>query len=274
MKRTPLLHCLRPFALVAVFCLVLANTGCRKNPSDGDEQNTASGSGGSLEKISDGISQVLGRGQLPPIKGLSLGMPIYDAVAVMNEKAGPLWADNLGRQSVQPYKVMKVPANSMEELRLQIKQLMALATMQLYAADPLKPQDLYIVVPSNGPDTAQGLADVGIGVLQSLLLTGFFAWSGEDGKINMFIIGPTLGNALFNVSPLMSTEQFAGKFAEAYNISWSQPDDIESANAYLYESSSGQCVALTGDELQRRTVVVWDSTTSAPMTPAGGGSFD
>lgn len=219
-------------------------------------------------------AQFWGGGELPPIKGLTLGMPIEEAVAVMNEKAGPIWAATMGQASANPYKVMRIPGENMQALRLQIIQLMSLATMQLYRVDPADTQDLFIVVPSTAPDTAQDLGEVGSGVLQSLLFTGFFAWAGADGKVNLFIIGPTLCNALFDAS-FMPMEQFAKKFADAYNIpSWSEPENSDANQLLLYEASSGQSVALANDDLGRRTLVVWDTTTKTPAQQGGKGSFD
>ena len=120
----------------------------------------------------DSYSQLWGGEGLSPIKGLTLGMPIGEAVAVMNEKAGPIWAATMGQASANPYKVMRISGENMQALRLQIIQLMSLATMQLYRVDPADTQDLFIVVPSTAPDTAQDLGQVGSGVLQSLLFTG------------------------------------------------------------------------------------------------------
>ena len=81
---------------------------------------------------------------MSPIKGLKLGMPIEEAVAVMNEKAGPIWAATMGKPSAQPYKVMRIPGENMQQLRLQLIQLMSLATMQLYRVDPADTQDIFI----------------------------------------------------------------------------------------------------------------------------------
>ena len=222
----------------------------------------------------DSYSQLWGGEGLSPIKGLTLGMPIGEAVAVMNEKAGPIWAATMGQASANPYKVMRISGENMQALRLQIIQLMSLATMQLYRVDPADTQDLFIVVPSTAPDTAQDLGQVGSGVLQSLLFTGFFAWAGEDGKVNLFIIGPTLCNALFDAS-FMPMDKFAEKFADAYNIpNWEQSDDPEATRLLTYESSAGPSVALADDELGRRTLVVWNAKRSVPIQPGSKGSVD
>lgn len=227
-----------------------------------------------LTAASHAPAQFWGGGELAPIKGLTLGMPIDEAVAVMNEKAGPIWAATMGQASANPYKVMRIPGENMQALRLQIIQLMSLATMQLYRVDPADTEDLFIVVPSTAPDTAQDLGQVGSGVLQSLLFTGFFAWAGEDGKVNLFIIGPTLCNALFDAS-LMPMEQFAKKFADAYSIPrWSEPQDPDATQVLLYESSSGQSIALAADDLGRRTLVVWNAKSATPVQPGGKGAFD
>lgn len=219
-------------------------------------------------------AEMLAGAGLPPIKGLTLGMPIEQAVAVMNEKAGPIWAATMGKTAATPYKVMRIPAESMQSLRLQLIQLMSLATMQLYRVDPTDTQDLFIVVPSAAPDTAKDLAEVGTSVLQSLLFTGFFAWAGSDGKVNLFIIGPTLCNALFDAS-FMPMEQFAAKFADAYNIPrWTKPEEPEANQFLLYQSSAGPSLALVSDDLNRRTLVVWNAGDKPPTRPAGRGSFD
>jgi len=220
-------------------------------------------------------AQLWGGGKLAPIKGLTLGMPIQEAVAVMNQKAGPIWAATMGKTVATPYKVMRIPGEDMKKLRLQIIQLVSLATMQLYRVDPADTQDIFIVVPSSAPETARDLGEVGSSVLQSLLFTGFFAWSGADGKMNLFIIGPTLCNALFDVAPTMGMDQFAEKFADAYKISrWSKPDNEDGNHLLLYESSSGHSIALADDDLGRRTLVVWDATSNAPVPSKGKGSFD
>lgn len=222
----------------------------------------------------DSFGQLWGGGGLSPIKGLKLGMPIEEAVAVMNEKAGPIWAATMGKPSAQPYKVMRIPGENMQQLRLQLIQLMSLATMQLYRVDPADTQDIFIVVPSGGPDTAKDLGEVGVGVLQSLLFTGFFAWAGADGNVNLFIIGPTLCNALFDAS-FMPMDKFAEKFADAYNIpQWEKSDDPEATRLLTYESSAGPSVALADDELGRRTLVVWNAKRSVPIQPGSKGSFD
>jgi len=219
-------------------------------------------------------AQFWGGGDLPPIKGLTLGMPIEEAVVVMNEKAGPIWAATMGQASANPYKVMRIPGENMQALRLQIIQLMSLATMQLYRVDPADTQDLFIVVPSSAPDTAKDLGEVGSGVLQSLLFTGFFAWAGADGKVNLFIIGPTLCNALFDAS-FMPMEQFAKKFADAYKIPrWSEPENADANQLLLYEASTRKSIALANDDLGRRTLVVWDAATKTPIQQGGKGSFD
>lgn len=227
-----------------------------------------------LTAASHAPAQFWGGGELAPIKGLTLGMPIDEAVAVMNEKAGPIWAATMGQASASPYKVMRIPGENMQALRLQIIQLMSLATMQLYRVDPADTQDLFIVVPSTAPDTAQDLGQVGSGVLQSLLFTGFFAWAGQDGKVNLFIIGPTLCNALFDAS-FMPMEQFAKKFADAYKIPrWGKPQDSDAAQLLLYESSSGQSIALADDDLGRRTLVVWNAKSATPVQTGSKGAFD
>jgi hypothetical protein len=146
--------------------------------------------------------------------------------------------------------------------------------MQLYRVDPTDKQDLFIVVPANAPDQAKDLNEVGAGVLQSLLFTGFFAWAGADGKMNLFIIGPTLCNALFDAS-FMSMDNFADKFSKAYNIpQWSKVDGSDGNQILLYESSGGPSLALTNDDLNRRTLVVWNSISSFPGRPANRGAFD
>lgn len=107
-----------------------------------------------------------------------------------------------------------------------------------------------------------------------MLFTGFFAWAGEDGKVNLFIIGPTLCNALFDAS-FMPMEQFAKKFADAYSIPrWSEPQDPDATQVLLYESSSGQSIALATDDLGRRTLIVWNAKSATSVQPGGKGAFD
>jgi hypothetical protein len=213
-------------------------------------------------------------GGLPPIKGLKLGMPIKEAVAVMNERAGPIWVATMKASSAQPYKVMRIPGESMQHLRSRIIQLMSLVSMQLYRIDPTDTQDIFIVVPSSSPDTAKDLGQVGVGVLQSLFRTGFFAWAGADGNVNLFIIGPTLCNALFDASS-MPMDKFAEKFADAYNIpQWKKSDNPETNSVLTYESSAGPSVALAEDKLGRRTIVVWSANAAVPIQPSNQRSFD
>lgn len=213
-------------------------------------------------------------GGLPPIKGLKLGMPIKEAVAVMNERAGPILVTTMKASSAQPYKVMRIPGESMQHLRSRIIQLMSLVSMQLYRIDPTDTQDIFIVVPSSSPDTAKDLGQVGVGVLQSLFRTGFFAWAGADGNVNLFIIGPTLCNALFDASS-MPMDKFAEKFADAYNIpQWKKSDNPETNSVLTYESSAGPSVALAEDKLGRRTIVVWSANAAVPIQPSNQRSFD
>jgi len=209
-------------------------------------------------------------GNLPPIKGLKLGMPIHEAVAVMNEKAGPIWAATTNKPSAHPYKVMRIPREGMHHLRLQLFQLMSMVTMQLYDFDSGGTEDLLMVVPSTAPDTADDLKQVGSGILRSIFYTGFFAWAGADGKVNLFIVGPTLCNALFAANSI-SMEKFSSNFSKAYHIPhWSQDQDLDGMRLLIYESSSGQSIALTNDSMGRRTLVIWHM----PKAAESQGNFD
>lgn len=213
-------------------------------------------------------------GSLPPIKGLKVGMPINEAMAVMNEKARPIWAATMKASSAKPYKVMRIPGESMQQLRLQLFQLMSLVTMRLYRIDPTDTQDIFIVVPSSSPDTAIGLGQVGVGFLQSLFRYGFFAWAGADGNVKLFIIGPTLCNALFDTST-MPMDKFADQFADAYKIPrWEKSDDRENNGLLTYDSPAGQSVALAEDKLGRRTVVVWQTKDGISIESKNKKSFD
>lgn len=212
---------------------------------------------------------------LAPIKGLKLGMPINEAVTIMNERARPIVEGSLGEDPGTLYKVMKIPGEDIGKIRKNLIRAVSLMTMRFYNVPPVDNQDLFIVVSGSAPDTAQDLADVGFGVFKSLLITGFFAWAGPDEKVNLFVIGPTLCNALFDAENI-SMDEFAQKFKKAYNVpSWEEMTDEQSGGrVMLYKSSSGPSVALADDGLGRRTVVVWDSTPAQPIQIRGQGSFD
>ena len=220
---------------------------------------------------SKSFAETRDNGGLPPIKGLKVGMPINEAADVMNEKARPA---TMKASSAKPYKVMRIPGESMQQLRLQLIQLMSLVTVRHYRIDPTDTQDICIVVPSSSPDTANGLGQVGVGVLQSLFRSGFFAWAGADGNVKLFIIGPTLCNALFDAST-MPMDKFADQFADAYKIPrWEKSDDRENNGLLTYESPAGQSVALAEDKLGRRTVVVWQTKDGISIESKNKKSFD
>lgn len=224
--------------------------------------------------LSTSFAETREDGGLPSIKGLKLGMPIHEAVAVMNEKAGPIWAATMSKRTAQPFKVMRIPGEGMQQLRLQLLQLVSIASMQLHRVDSAGAQDLFIVVPSTGPDTAHDLMQVGSGILRSILYTGFFAWAGEDERVNLFIIGPTLCNALFATNSI-SIDEFSSNFAKAYHIPhWSQDQDLDGMRLLIYESSSGQSIALTNDSMERRTLVIWYTQKSMPKAANSQGNFD
>jgi hypothetical protein len=220
---------------------------------------------------SKSFAETRDNGGLPPIKGLKVGMPINEAADVMNEKARPA---TMKASSAKPYKVMRIPGESMQQLRLRLIQLMSLVTMRHYRIDSTDTQDIFIVVPSSSPDTAIGLGQVGVGVLQSLFRSGFFAWAGADGNVKLFIIGPTLCNALFDAST-MPMDKFADQFADAYKIPrWEKSDDRENNGLLTYESPAGQSVALAEDKLGRRTVVVWQTKDGISIESKNKKSFD
>ena len=220
---------------------------------------------------SKSFAETRDNGGLPPIKGLKVGMPINEAADVMNEKARPA---TMKASSAKPYKVMRIPGESMQQLRLQLIQLMSLVTMRHYRIDSTDTQDIFIVVPSSSPDTAIGLGQVGVGFLQSLFRYGFFAWAGADGNVKLFIIGPTLCNALFDAST-MPMDKFADQFADAYKIPrWEKSDDRENNGLLTYESPAGQSVALAEDKLGRRTVVVWQTKDGISIESKNKKSFD
>ena len=220
---------------------------------------------------SKSFAETRDNGGLPPIKGLKVGMPINEAADVMNEKARPA---TMKASSAKPYKVMRIPGESMQQLRLRLIQLMSLVTIRHYRIDSTDTQDIFIVVPSSSPDTAIGLGQVGVGVLQSLFRSGFFAWAGADGNVKLFIIGPTLCNALFDAST-MPMDKFADQFADAYKIPrWEKSDDRENNGLLTYESPAGQSVALAEDKLGRRTVVVWQTKDGISIESKNKKSFD
>jgi hypothetical protein len=265
-------HRLKRAGLVAMSALIVV--GCDSAPGDARPGARDTAEASLTDRVKGSVGALFGDADLPPIKGLTLGMPIEEAVRVMNEKAGPIWAQTLGKPAPAPFKVMRISGEHMAQLRLQLIQLVSAATMQLYRVDPADTRDLFIVVPSTAPDTPDDLKAIGMGVLQSVLFTGFFAWADADGKVNLFIIGPTLCNALFDAS-FMPMEQFAAKFGDAYEISkWQTAEEPGTGKLFLYESAAGPSVALTEDPLMRRTVVVWDSKAGPSVGTPGQGAFD
>jgi hypothetical protein len=269
----PVIHrCASMVCLLAASAVLLP--ACDSAPKDGAAGN-GDGQGQSLrDRVADGYASVFGGGQLAPIKGLSLGMPIDQAVTVMNAEAGPIWAATLGKAEEKPFKVLRISGEEMQQIRLQLIQLVSAATMQLYRVDPADKSDIFIVVPSTAPDRADDLKAAGLSVLKSVLFTGFFAWADADGKVKLFIIGPTLSNALFDAS-FMPMDQFADRFKDAYDIpKWEQTTEPGSGSVYVYEAAAGPSVALAEDSLARRTIVVWDSRQEAPVGKPGKGDFD
>jgi hypothetical protein len=212
---------------------------------------------------------------IPPIKGISIGMPINEAVDKMNEKVGPMLASLTGGEPAAPYKLMKVPAGEMDNLRRDLNSLMTLVTMQLHPVSGSKSEDLYLVVPQRTADNGSDLKAVGVGVLQSVFLTGFFAWSGEDGKVRMFLIGPTICGALFDAQG-METNAFVKKFSAAYKLGKFEEHSVSgkyAARFLTHKATDGTTVAISQDELNRRSVVVW-SAANKNASKAQEGSFD
>lgn len=237
-----------------------------------------------------------GSDELPPIKGLRIGMPIEQAVEAINERAGPIMAGSVEMlqagadpaekprarpdetdtraQAFRPFKVMRVPAERVAELRRELFVLLSLMTMQFYQAEPSVDEDFFMVVPANWPDTATDVGEVGLGLVQALLVSGFFAWGDAEGRVNLFLIGPTLGNALFDAA-FMSSEEFASRFARAYDIPrWTTVDESSGSELLIYESAGGPSVALVTDALNRRTVVVWNKALATEVPARGEGAFD
>jgi hypothetical protein len=198
---------------------------------------------------------------IPPIKGISLGMPIKEAVDKMNQRVGPMLASLTGGEPISPYKLMRIPSGQMLKLRRELYSLVSLATMQLHPVEASEVEDLYIVVPQRTADATGDLGTVGVGVLQSVLLTGFFAWSGEDEKVKMFLFGPTICGALFDAQN-MDTDEFIKKFSEAYNLGKfdeSQKAEKVGARFFTKRERDGSEVAISQDEIGRLSLVVWNS---------------
>jgi hypothetical protein len=206
-------------------------------------------------------STVHAQSSIPPIKGISLGMPINEAVDKMNQKVGPMLASLTGGGPLAPYKLMKIPAGAMLKLRRDLYSLISLATMQLHPVKVSDVEDLYIVVPQRTADSNGDIGTVGVGVLQSILMTGFFAWSGQDGKVRMFLFGPTICGALFEAQE-MDTDAFMKKFSAAYNLGKFEENQKAgkiAARFFTKKEADGSEVAISQDEIGRKSLVVWSA---------------
>ncbi len=208
------------------------------------------------------------------IKGLWLGMPITEAVSIMNRRGTPSLAQGAEPAESAAFKVARISGKQVQQMRLSIAQLVSAATARTDRVTPADTRDLFIVVPASSPDTTDDLAAVGFGILQSVLFTGFFAWADTDGKVKLFVVGPTLCDSLFG-SSAMSMSEFAEQFGSAYSVArWQVEASPAAGKLFLHESDDGAGVALTEDSFGRRSVVIWDAGITGSPGTNGAGAFD